>query len=86
VTRWFIPRCPARALVGWPVVADPTVDPQWKRCIREPGHREPRHVWLESFARAEGHPFVLTWTQERDTAPLVAEVHLPDGPVLDYTQ
>jgi hypothetical protein len=65
-------RCMAQALLP---------DGQWKTCIRELGHPEERHVWLESFARADGRPMVMVWTGVRSTAPFVARVLLPNGPI-----
>lgn len=51
----------------------------WKRCIREAGHSEERHVWLESFAVADGRPIVVVWRTPRDASPVVGEVALPPG-------
>lgn len=67
-------RCVAQALLP---------SGQWKTCIRHLGHEEPRHVWLESFARVNGRPVVVVWTATRSTSPLVAEVLLPNGPVAE---
>lgn len=54
---------------------------QWKTCIRELGHAERRHVWLESFARSDGRPTLVVWTGARSTSPLIVEVLLPNGPI-----
>lgn len=63
-------RCMAQALLS---------GGQWKTCIREVGHPE-RHVWLEAYNVVGRRPIVVTWHGTRSTAPMVAEVIVPEVP------